>query len=53
MRPRLLRDLVALQAIPSPIRRSAILTGTTFLFGGFAREQICIYACPWPRIQAR
>ncbi|MGR3198587.1 MAG: 4Fe-4S dicluster domain-containing protein, partial [Paracoccus sp. (in: a-proteobacteria)] len=21
-------------------------------FGGFAREQICVYACPWPRIQA-
>ncbi|MEM9639097.1 MAG: 4Fe-4S dicluster domain-containing protein, partial [Pseudomonadota bacterium] len=21
-------------------------------FGGFMREQICIYACPWPRIQA-
>ena len=30
----------------------AVLTFTTFLFGGFAREQICIYACPWPRIQA-
>lgn len=29
-----------------------ILTLTTFFFGGFAREQICIYACPWPRIQA-
>jgi len=28
------------------------LTVTTFIFGGFAREQICIYACPWPRIQA-
>ncbi len=30
----------------------AVLAGTTFLFGGFAREQICIYMCPWPRIQA-
>jgi cytochrome c oxidase accessory protein FixG len=30
----------------------AVLTATTFFFGGFAREQICIYACPWPRIQA-
>jgi cytochrome c oxidase accessory protein FixG len=29
-----------------------ILTLTTFVFGGLAREQICIYACPWPRIQA-
>ncbi|NOX40394.1 MAG: cytochrome c oxidase accessory protein CcoG [Alphaproteobacteria bacterium] len=28
------------------------LTATTFLFGGFLREQICIYMCPWPRIQA-
>jgi cytochrome c oxidase accessory protein FixG len=29
-----------------------VLTATTFFFGGFFREQICIYACPWPRIQA-
>ena len=29
-----------------------VLTLTTFFFGGFFREQICIYACPWPRIQA-
>ena len=28
------------------------LTIATFFFGGIAREQICIYACPWPRIQA-
>ncbi|MEM9086569.1 MAG: cytochrome c oxidase accessory protein CcoG [Pseudomonadota bacterium] len=30
----------------------AILTGTTFWLGGFMREQVCIYMCPWPRIQA-
>ncbi len=30
----------------------AILTATTFIFGGFLREQVCIYMCPWPRIQA-
>jgi cytochrome c oxidase accessory protein FixG len=29
----------------------AILTATTFVFGGFMREQVCIYMCPWPRIQ--
>ena len=29
----------------------AILTGTTFWLGGFMREQVCIYMCPWPRIQ--
>ncbi|MEM6303458.1 MAG: cytochrome c oxidase accessory protein CcoG [Pseudomonadota bacterium] len=30
----------------------AVLTATTFIFGGFMREQVCIYMCPWPRIQA-
>jgi len=30
----------------------AILTATTFVFGGFMREQVCTYMCPWPRIQA-
>jgi polyferredoxin len=29
-----------------------ILTATTFVLGGFMREQVCIYMCPWPRIQA-
>ncbi|MBL27440.1 MAG: cytochrome c oxidase accessory protein CcoG [Rhodospirillaceae bacterium] len=29
-----------------------ILTGTTYLLGGFAREQVCTYMCPWPRIQS-
>jgi len=28
-----------------------ILTATTFVLGGFMREQVCIYMCPWPRIQ--
>jgi len=30
----------------------AILTMTTFVLGGFMREQVCIYMCPWPRIQS-
>ena len=50
--PTLLVDLFTLQAHPVAYTTIAILTGTTFFFGGFAREQICIYACPWPRIQA-
>jgi cytochrome c oxidase accessory protein FixG len=29
----------------------AVLTATTFVLGGFMREQVCIYMCPWPRIQ--
>ena len=28
-----------------------IFTFTTYLLGGIAREQVCIYMCPWPRIQ--
>ncbi len=50
--PTLLRDLVTLNAHPIALITIAILTLTTFFFGGFFREQICIYACPWPRIQA-
>ncbi len=50
--PTLLRDLVTGQAHPIAYTTMLILTATTFAFGGFAREQMCIYACPWPRIQA-
>ena len=28
-----------------------IFTATTYLLGGLAREQVCTYMCPWPRIQ--
>jgi cytochrome c oxidase accessory protein FixG len=28
-----------------------VFTATTYLLGGVAREQVCIYMCPWPRIQ--
>lgn len=50
--PTLARDLITLNALPVAYVTVAILTGTTFFFGGFFREQICMYACPWPRIQA-
>lgn len=30
---------------------AAMFTGSTYLLGGIAREQVCIYMCPWPRIQ--
>ncbi|MCP8936985.1 cytochrome c oxidase accessory protein CcoG [Alsobacter sp. SYSU M60028] len=29
-----------------------ILTVTTYSLAGFMREQVCLYMCPWPRIQA-
>jgi cytochrome c oxidase accessory protein FixG len=50
--PTLMHDLLTLSAHPAAYTTMFILTATTFAFGGFAREQICIYACPWPRIQA-
>ncbi len=28
-----------------------LFTATTYLLAGFAREQVCTYMCPWPRIQ--
>ncbi|MEM9795041.1 MAG: cytochrome c oxidase accessory protein CcoG [Pseudomonadota bacterium] len=50
--PTLARDLVTLQAQPVAYITIGILTATTFVLGGFLREQVCIYMCPWPRIQA-
>ena len=50
--PTLAVNLFIGQAHPVAYITIAVLTATTFFFGGFFREQICIYACPWPRIQA-
>ncbi len=50
--PTLAVDLVTGQAHFVAYAFIVGLTATTFIFGGFMREQICIYACPWPRIQA-
>ena len=50
--PTLARDLVNFEAAYVAYSTIAILTLTTVIFGGFMREQVCIYMCPWPRIQA-
>ena len=50
--PTLLKDLVTGNAHPVAYITMAFLTASTVFFGAIAREQICIYACPWPRIQA-
>jgi len=50
--PTLFAQLVTLSAPPVAYVTIAVLTATTFIFGGFMREQVCIYMCPWPRIQA-
>jgi cytochrome c oxidase accessory protein FixG len=38
-------------AAPVAYATVGVLTATTFILGGFMREQVCIYMCPWPRIQ--
>ena len=49
--PTLFVDLFTGDAHPVAYTTVAVLTATTFVFGGFMREQVCIYMCPWPRIQ--
>jgi cytochrome c oxidase accessory protein FixG len=49
--PTLTVDFWTGQAAPVAYATVGILTATTFIFGGFMREQVCIYMCPWPRIQ--
>ncbi|MBI1622220.1 cytochrome c oxidase accessory protein CcoG [Aquamicrobium zhengzhouense] len=50
--PTLLVDVIRGQAAPVAYITVAILTATTYIFGGMVREQVCTYMCPWPRIQA-
>lgn len=49
--PTLLADVVTLQASLIAYATIALLTATTYIFGGLMREQVCTYMCPWPRIQ--
>jgi cytochrome c oxidase accessory protein FixG len=50
--PSLVRDLATFQAAPAAYLWIGVLTFTTYLLAGYAREQVCTYMCPWPRIQA-
>ena len=49
--PTLTVDFWTGQAPPVAYATVGVLTATTFIFGGFMREQVCVYMCPWPRIQ--
>ena len=49
--PTLTVDFWTGQAAPVAYATVAVLTATTFILGGFMREQVCVYMCPWPRIQ--
>ncbi|RED12231.1 cytochrome c oxidase accessory protein CcoG [Pontivivens insulae] len=50
--PTLFGQFVTGQAAFVAYATVAVLTATTYVFGGLMREQVCIYMCPWPRIQA-
>jgi cytochrome c oxidase accessory protein FixG len=50
--PTLARELLIGDAPMVAYTFMGIFTATTYLLGGLAREQVCIYMCPWPRIQA-
>jgi len=50
--PTLARDFFSFNAPFVAYTTVLILTATTYIFGGFMREQVCTYMCPWPRIQA-
>jgi len=49
--PTLAIELVKGEAPMVAYATVAVLTATTYVFGGLMREQVCIYMCPWPRIQ--
>ncbi|HEY9219244.1 MAG TPA: cytochrome c oxidase accessory protein CcoG [Phenylobacterium sp.] len=49
--PTLIRQFWVLQAPLTAYVSCALLTATTYGLAGHMREQVCIYMCPWPRIQ--
>lgn len=49
--PTLVHDFWRSEAATVAYVTVAVLTLTTVALGGFMREQVCIYMCPWPRIQ--
>jgi cytochrome c oxidase accessory protein FixG len=50
--PTLVKELATFQAPFIAYAWIGILTFTTYALAGHMREQVCLYMCPWPRIQA-
>ena len=50
--PTLVGDLASFHAPMTAWIWIGILTFTTYVLAGHMREQVCLYMCPWPRIQA-
>ncbi|TGP83726.1 cytochrome c oxidase accessory protein CcoG, partial [bacterium M00.F.Ca.ET.222.01.1.1] len=45
--PTLVGEVVSGAAAPVAYVTVLVLTGTTYVFGGLMREQVCTYMCPW------
>ncbi|MBB4268286.1 cytochrome c oxidase accessory protein CcoG [Roseospira visakhapatnamensis] len=50
--PRFLADILTFQAGMAPYGTIAVVGGFCFLLAGYAREQVCIYMCPYARFQS-
>jgi cytochrome c oxidase accessory protein FixG len=50
--PTLVKELATFEAPLVAYMWIGILTFTTYALAGHMREQVCLYMCPWPRIQA-
>ncbi|RED51015.1 cytochrome c oxidase accessory protein CcoG [Aestuariispira insulae] len=50
--PTLVSDIANFTVSGNTLFFVGLFTATTYLLAGFAREQVCTYMCPWPRIQA-
>jgi cytochrome c oxidase accessory protein FixG len=49
--PTLVVDIVHGQASLSAWTWITVFAGTTYGLAGFARDQVCTFMCPWPRLQ--
>ena len=50
--PGIVKDLATFHAPLIAYGFIGTLTLTTYALAGWMREQVCVYMCPWPRIQA-
>ncbi|AVM74256.1 cytochrome c oxidase accessory protein CcoG [Magnetospirillum gryphiswaldense] len=48
----MLKDIFTLEAPTAAYVFISIIGGFCFLLGGFARERVCVYMCPYSRFQA-
>jgi len=50
--PTIVGEIFTGQATTTVYGFIGLFSATTYVFAGWAREQLCIYMCPWPRFQA-